>query len=245
MSFYTYFFEIKNRSSLLALTWITSILVSYLYKEFLLFVIIKPILLYNGKEFVYFIFTDVTEVFSVFVLIVSFLSNQVTFFFFIYHLILFFLPGLYQTEYYKIRSILQIVFFVYFILIFFFNDIVLPYCWNFFVSFQNFLFIESITLYFEAKINEYLKFYFEFYFIFVSYFSILIVLIFFLVNIQKNLQLLKKFRKSILFCFIMMSTLLTPPDVVSQIFLGIFLIFSYELIFFSILFKKYINMVAS
>jgi hypothetical protein len=64
----------------------------------------------------------------------------------------------------EIRNRLLLVvfgwFFTAFISYFYKETLLFLLIWNFFVSFQNFLFIESITLYFEAKINEYLKFYY-------------------------------------------------------------------------------------
>ena len=63
-----YFIEIRNRLLLLLLTWLSTILISYLYKEILLFSIVQPNIVFNfsnGSTFFYFIFTNVTEIFSV------------------------------------------------------------------------------------------------------------------------------------------------------------------------------------
>lgn len=69
---YKYYLEIKNRCLLLSLTWVSTILVSYLYKETLLFISIQPSICNNNSAIFYFIFTDVKEVFSVYLKLVFF-----------------------------------------------------------------------------------------------------------------------------------------------------------------------------
>ncbi len=248
MIFYRYYFEIKNRSLLLALTWSTTVLVSYCYKEALLFITIKPTLMNLNKEFVYFIFTDITEIFSVFISLVMFFGNQIIIFYVVYHLWAFISPGLYRSEYSKIKFVLKTVVFVFCLFILIFNFILLPLSWNFFISYQNFAAVKSITLYFEAKMNEYLNFYLEFYYICGFYCQITMFIVFFFYWMKNNFQVLKKIRKIFYYFFVIVSTLLTPPDVVSQIILSVFLIISYELIIFSFMFKdsvKFFNSVTN
>ena len=69
---YKYYLEIKNRFLLLSLTWVSTILVSYFYKEILLFISIKPSICNNNSIIFYFIFTDVKEVFSVYIKLIFF-----------------------------------------------------------------------------------------------------------------------------------------------------------------------------
>ena len=237
MVFYTYFFEIKARLSLLVLTWVTTVLVSYRYKETLLFLIIKSTSMFSNKEFVYFIFTDVTEIFSVFIGLVIFIGNQAAILYTVYHFWAFISQGLYRSEYLYIKFILKTVIFISCLFFFIFHSILLPFSWNFFLSFQNFAVGEPIALYFEAKMNEYLNFYLEFYYICRFYCQIIVFLIFFFYLIKNNFQVLKKIRKVFYYIFVIISTSLTPPDIFSQIVLSILLISSYELIIFYFILK--------
>lgn len=92
MVFYKYYLEIKNRLLLLFLMWITTVLVGYYCKETLLFLIIRPTTYYSNENFyIYFIFTDATEIFSVFINIVLFFSNQIVIIYLIYHFLVFIL----------------------------------------------------------------------------------------------------------------------------------------------------------
>nr|WAJ48188.1 hypothetical protein CCFAOBFC_00003 [Haslea ostrearia] len=69
---YRYYIELKNRFLLLLTTWISTLLVSYIYKEILLFIIIEPSLNYSSQNMLYFIFTNVTEIFTVYLKIAIF-----------------------------------------------------------------------------------------------------------------------------------------------------------------------------
>lgn len=90
---YDYYFEIKNRFSLLLLTLFSTLVICYLYKEVLLFIIVKPSTFFFRENFFYFIFTDVTEIFSVYFSIVLFTAKQVTFIYMLYHFLTFLVPS--------------------------------------------------------------------------------------------------------------------------------------------------------
>jgi len=79
-----YFLEIRNRIGLIILSWLLVFFVCYYYKETLLFLFIKPFIkLYLGCHSTsYFIATNLTEIFSSYMLISFFIGNQLVFFFF-------------------------------------------------------------------------------------------------------------------------------------------------------------------
>ena len=137
---YKYYLEIKNRFLLMFLTWISTIFVCYIYKEILLFFCLTKVdsLSNSNNVIFYFIFTDVKEVFSVYLQLVFFVSNQVLIFYLIFHSLSFISLGLYQFEYryLKIMFYSGIFFFLFsFVLL---NKVLLPISWNFFLSFQSF-----------------------------------------------------------------------------------------------------------
>ena len=192
---YKYYIEIKNRSFLLFLAWVSAIFVSYVYKETLLFLILKPSLSCANNEIVYFIFTDVTEVVSVYFKIIMFLGNHIILFFTLYHLTLFLYLGLSRKEYQTLNFILQLTGIIFFISGVLFYKILLPISWQFFLSFQTFSLLKSIDLYFESKLNEYLNFYMTTYFICVFYCQIFVLLVLFLDYLKANLEKIKYYRK--------------------------------------------------
>ena len=225
---YGYYVEIRNRIFLLFLTWAIIVFVSYIYKETLLFLMLKPSLNSTNKETIYFIFTDVTEVVSVYFKIVMFLGNHIILFFALYHSALFLYLGLSKEEYQKLNFILKLTSLIFFISSIFFYKILLPVSWQFFLSFQSFSLLKSIDLYFESKLNEYLNFFMVTYFVCLFYCQIFVLLVLFLDYLKANLEKVKYYRK-ILYCsFIIVSTLITPPDIVSQLVLSFSLIIIYE-----------------
>lgn len=231
---YKYYLEIKNRFILLVLTWISTVFVSYIYKETLLFLCLIKVDLFNHNNVIfYFIFTDVKEVFSVYIKLVFFVGNQVLVFYLIFHSLAFIALGLYQFEYKYLKIMFHSGIFFWLLSFFLLNRILLPITWSFFLGFQS---LTSFNLYFEAKLNEYINFYIFFYYICTFYCQIFIFLVFFFDYTNTNLDLIKKSRKSFYYLFVFFSTLITPPDVFSQILFSFAIIIIYEmLIFFSII----------
>ena len=240
MKIHSYYLEIKNRLVLLSLGWSSTILVGYVFKEILLFILTKQ---ENCmKEGFYFIFTDVTEVFSVYVTLIFFIANQILVFHLCYHVIIFIALGLHKSEYSYLVFIFKTCSFLFFVSIIFFNKILFSFTWGFFLSFQHFVSLNSLTLHFEAKLNEYLDFYIVFYYACIFYFQTFLFLILFFDYFKNKLAIIKRFRKFFYYFFIIFSTVITPPDVFSQVILSFSIIFSYEmLVFYFVLKKSLIN----
>ena len=218
---------------LLLLSWLSTILVSYAFKEILLFMITLQKI--NSKF--YFIFTNVTEVFSAYTDLIIFTGNQVLILYLCYHIIIFVTLGLYKSEYKNLIFVSKVFFFLFFFSIIVFNKILFFSSWNFFLSFQNFLNLKSLILHFEAKLNEYLDFYFKLYYICILYFQTFLLSVLFISYTQNKLKIIKQFRRFFYYIFIILSTLLTPPDIFAQITLSSSIIFSYEIFMFSVIFK--------
>jgi sec-independent protein translocase protein TatC len=250
MNIRSYYVEIKNRLLLLGLAWVSVVLVSYIFKEVLLFLITKQnsdFVSYT-EEIFYFIFTEVTEIFYAYIMLIFFFGTQTFFLYFFYHILIFISLGLYKYEYKYLIFIFKTGILIYIFSVIIFNKILFPFSWNFFLSFQNFDILKSLTLYFEAKISEYLNFYITFYYICVLYFQIFVLLILMFDYFKNSLEIIKRFRKFLYYFFVIFSTFITPPDVSSQLILSISIIFSYEiLVYYSILKKrsKNFNLVAS
>lgn len=239
-----YLLEFRNRLLLLFLSCSYTITMSYLYKEILLFFIIQPNSSYNNSENMlfspYFIFTEVTEIFYVYMQLLVFISFQIFLFFCLYHIFIFFSFALFKKEYQLFKTIFKLVSAVWFLAAVISHYIIIPLTWSFFLSFQDSLTTDSFNIYFESKITGYFYFYVYFYCVCNTYFQV--VSFFFLSFTYLNISLknIKKFRKLYYFGFVILSTLLSP-DILSQLLISIFLILVYEIFIFSFIFCQNVH----
>ena len=232
---YKYYIEIKNRIFLLVVTWLSTVFISYMYKEILLFLCIKPTI--NVLTNTYFIFTNLTEIFSTYLCLIYFIGNQILLVFILYHILIYISPGLYYYEYKNLKLIFSLGVFFWIFSIVILQKTILPFSWQFFLSFHNSLTNQTFSLYFEAKINEYLNFYITLYYLCNFNFQVFILLYILLDYMKKNLNFIKQFRKLFYFLFVLTATIITPPDIISQIALSMCIITLYELIIFTIILK--------
>ena len=242
---YKYFLEIQNRLFLLIYGWIFTATICYFYKETLLFILIKPNFILINPIPIYFIFTSITEILSTYLKLIYFLSNQVLFVCFLYHILLFLSPGLYRFEYRFLKKVFFASLFFSFYSIYILNNIILPACWFFFLSFQNTMIGHTVNLFFEAKINEYIKFYVNLYYMCNLNCQMFMTLILFVIYIKGDLKLIKKFRKILYLLFLIFATIITPPDIATQLILSGSMIVIYEILIFSVLFQCCFNLEAS
>jgi len=233
-----YYLEIRNRFILILLTWFFSMFVSYFYKETLLFLFIKPIFLILTPFPFYFFYTNITEIFTTYFKLITFVGNQICFIYLLYHILFFLSPGLYCAEFFYLKLLLIIGIMFWVVSIVILNKFLLPLTLQFFLSFQFALTNKVIDFYFEAKIIEYYQFYITLYYICnfnAQFFTILTV---FLNYINGNLIIIKRFRKFLYTIFVVFSTCVVPPDVISQIILSLIIVFFYETLVFSIVLKE-------
>ena len=226
--YYKYYLEIRNRTVLTITNWIFVTTTCYYYKEILLFLLVNlngNFLSTNSTQY-YFIFTNISELFSVYLDLIFFISNQTTIFFLIYHSVLFISSGLYKSEYKKLIYIFKIFLFSWFAAVFIFNSIILPTSIKFFLGFQQ---TKSASFFFEAKILEYFDYFINLYYICFSSFQSLALTILILINFNNSIIQIKRFRKLFYLLFLVFATLITPPDTISQILMGGSLIVLYEL----------------
>jgi sec-independent protein translocase protein TatC len=233
---YKYLSEIKYRIFFSLLAWSFIMLNCYFFKEALLYVFIKLSLNQNYTNLLYFITTDVTEVFIVYIHLSYFVANQIIILFLGYQFFVFLSTGLYPFEYSYFKTIFVTITFCWISFIFIFNTFIFPASWFFFLEFQKFLSIQNLTFYFEAKLNEYITFYKSVYYLFNTIFYITIIFFAFLDLFKANLLILNKFRKTFYFFFFCFATFVTPPDVIYQLLTSICMVIIYELITIYIIF---------
>lgn len=244
---FKYFLEIKNRLFLLILTFTSTVLICYLYKEVILFLFFKPnnFFFTSNLNTFYYIFTSVTEVFSVYIQLITFISYQVFLIYFIYHSFTFLSLAMFKIELHYLKVFLKLSFIIWVGSVFLTSFILVPITWNFFLSFQDIISSKFIKLHFEAKLNEYLIFYILIYYLCVFYCQIFTILFFFLNSVSNKTETIKKFRKLYYYFFVVFSTIICPPDVFSQVLISSFIILFYELVVFSLLLKNKINLVTN
>ena len=231
LSSYHYYLEIKNRILLLLFTWTSLLIVCYHFKEPLLFTFINSNKYYNNVP--YFIFTNVDEIFYVYLRLVFFIANQFTFLLLLYHILIFLALGLYNSEYSKLKSVFKIFIITWFCSTILLKKIIIPFSWLFFLSFQNASeYLQPASFFFEARIVEYFEYFINFYYICLANCQLLALSILFLNNISEKAGTIKTFRKLFYLVFILFSTITTPPDIFSQVIMSSSLILIYELLVF-------------
>jgi len=227
-----YLFEIQNKFILLVLTVLSTLFVCYWYKDLLLFLVTQ---MHLNEENLYFIFTDVTELFSVYFQVIFFFWIQITLWYSFYHIFSFLSTALYFQEFKFISFLFKSGTLLWFISILLSSYVIVPFGWNFFLSFQS-----QQGFYFEARINEYFDFYSNAYFVCVVYCQLFTVFFILLADFQQNYLYIKRYRKFHYYLFLIFSTFLTPPDIISQILMTVLLTAIYE---FMLLFSVFTSRV--
>ena len=234
-----YLLEIKNRLFLSVINGLSTVITAYFYKENLIFSITYHSILKlknNQQDTVYFIFTDVTEILSVYISIAFFLGYQVMFIYWVYNNFIFLIPAFFDLEYLNFKFIFKVIIVFYFKSIVFFNYILLPITFNFFLNFNKITIHNSFCLYFEAKILEYLNFFTILYYNSLLYFQFFAV-IFLLYNYFATPTIIKKFRKLFYYFFLILIFCIYPIELFIQITIVIIFILIYEFIILFVILK--------
>jgi len=193
------------------------------------------------NKIVYFIYTDVSELFYTYLKIIQIISLPITSFFLLYQLIKFISPGLYKNEYNYIKRYVIIWLVLYFVFVIITYKYILTIIWNFFFFFENKITTE-IQFFFEAKLINYFNFLNNIiYLCYLISLSILGILI--IISKINNLKcFLKKQRKNLYFIIFIIITIIMPPDILNQIILSLTIIIVMETTFYiNILSKNFIK----
>lgn len=229
-SFY-YIQELGYRGTYLIFNTIFIFIITYRYKQTLIY-----LLLPHGITHI--ISTDVTEIFTTYLhiaIIITFMLNIIIFLLQIY---LFLRPGLYcfESRILKMYLISCIVGYFYFYIILY--PTLIQLSWKFFFNYT--LNFNAVQLIFEPRLTTYLNYIKTIGIMINVLFFVLLVTTFLLTHTPtKNLI---KHRKLVYVCIVIFSTFITPPDCISQVIITLLLIKLYEiLLFIKLLNKQYIN----
>jgi sec-independent protein translocase protein TatC len=234
-----YSMEIRNRLVLVLINGLSTIITACFYKENLLFnVTYQSILKLGGRqpEILYFIFTNVTEVISLYLSVTFFLSYQVLFVYSMYQSFIFLTPALFDKEYLTVRFFLKTLALFYLGSVIFFKYILLPVSFRFFLSFKKVTINNSFCLYFEAKITEYFKFFIVLYRNNGLYFQIF-AFVFLSFNYFNTPVNIKKSRKLFYYFFLLLVFFICSAELLIQISIILFFMLFYELIIIFLILK--------
>jgi sec-independent protein translocase protein TatC len=226
-----YLLEIQNKLILSVIMFFSTLFTCYWYKDVLLFLLTQ---MHLSDENLYFIFTDVTELFVIYIRLVFFFSIQLTIWYGLYQIFSFVRPALYPREFKFIKFFFYNAIFFWVLTGLLTSYILVPFGWNFFLGFQTYK-----GLYFEARLSEYFSFYLNVYFLCLIYCQLLSLMFFFLADIQRNYLYVRKYRKLYYYIFLLFSTCVTPPDLVSQLFTTTFVVIFYEVMLLLKLFSSF------
>lgn len=231
-----YWFEIKYRGFLIIYSFICFFFIFFNYNIELLYI------LTNNLQINYFITTNILDFF--------FIIIQNTFFFSIFYIIypiflqiyLFYKNILYRIEKKKLKF--------YFLLILKLSIIInlstyyiLPFIINFILKQEKiYNLVNPIKFFFQLNIFEYLILIYYWILININILLFLLILYYFLKKYKlNNINKWIKYKKLIFIFILIISGILTPPDIFSQIIFTIILIFILEIFYFNIIFSKINN----
>lgn len=230
-----YIQELKYRLIYTALGTILFFFTTYKYKQGLIFMILP-----QGLS--HFITSELTEIFFTYIHFCILLTIGFTIFIGLIQIYLFLRPGLYKYEAKLLLKLLISFFFFYFFIYIFIFPALIKMLWKLFSLYaQNFT---PINLTFEPKLTDYLKNIQQLNKILSLSFPCIILLN--IIQKQTKKHLLVKYRGIIYIIFFLIAALITPPDILSQMLVGLPLIFFFEIqiIFWSI-YKEYIKKIAN
>jgi sec-independent protein translocase protein TatC len=223
-----YFIECKNRLLLVLFSMFMTFIFSYVYKEILLFILLSPNYVFNF-DVIYFIFTDLTEVFTLYLKLIMFFLMHTFILSFMFQCFVFFSSALFISEYKFLLRLLKISFIIWILTILVTNFLIIPSTWYCFFYAHDFISQKFVPLYFEAKLTTYFNFYLSVYYTCVLVFQFTLGVFMFINYYSNNLKQIKKLRKIYYYFFVLVSTLLTPPDIFSQCIISFLFILGYEL----------------
>lgn len=231
--------EVKNRLFLIVINGLSIIAAACFYKENLLFSFTYQSILKlknQQSEVLYFIFTNVTEIISMYINITFFLTYQLLLIYSVYQSFIFLVPAFFDAEYLNVRLIFKTIVLFYLESVIFFRYMLLPVSFNFFLSFKKVTINNSFCLHFEAKILEYFKFFILLYQNNGLYFQIC-ALVFLLFHHFSTPIIIKKFRKLLYYFFLLLVFSLCSTELFMQMSVVLFFLLFYEFIIMFLLLK--------
>ena len=245
MLFIHYLNELKYRILYCFFSFFINFLVLFFYLKELLFIVVTPLVNINRNDsFSYFIFTDMLDIFFIYIKIILVLGFVTIFPLVLIQLWFFLVEGLYNYE--KIFLLKFLIFFIIFLIniYFFLYTYLIPLIWLFFINFELTTDNSLFGIYYEAHISDYVNLMLYIFYIFFCLILIPVLMIFLLYFNFVEVNFFMLYRKYLIIIFFILGGILSPSDIFSQIIISFFIFFIYEIvIFFSLLVQNYIKCV--
>ena len=231
--------ELRYNSLIFMFNFFYLFLICYYFSDELIYLSVQILVKKNMLKFL--IFTNITEIFVT----NFFLSFVISFFIsiqlFIIQFWFFISKGLYKRENLNFIKfyIIFLIFNIFIILTILIK--IIPNIWLFFLS-LSFSNQTVFNIYFEPKLSNYFNFiFFSFTYLYIIFLYFFIFFYLVLNNIIK-IKLVIFLRKLFYFQFLIIATLISPPDFYYQLFIFSYLIIFFEIFIISYLFlSKYLN----
>ncbi len=234
-----YIYELALRSFFLCFSFGLTGFICYSFRKDLFFILLLPSFQTN-HPITHLIFTNPVEVFKISIFIVLLFTFLFWLPYLLWNCLDFIRPALYTKEVKSMKKYISLG-----LLFFLFGNLstyyfCLPTLWDFFSSFEERTQLIDIVL--ELKAESYFDFIFDT--LLLSNFLLFGNILFFWLLLKiSNLPLIQailSFKKFLYVCFLLIATLLTPPDISSQLLVFGILIILYEFICFClILYQNY------
>jgi sec-independent protein translocase protein TatC len=227
--------EFKLRFMYTSLSFFVSFLTCYLYKDQLVFLFSKPLILLTGHSSkTFFIYTHMSEalvaqlkacfIVSLSVTVVCVLSLN---------LWLYVVPGLFQYERNSLNNFIAL--FMFFLIFGFWSSyqVFIPFVWKFLTGFgiQDNTALNPFSVVLEARIKDYIDFTFDLICLILLVFQIPFLIVILLLTNALTLKFCTLHRRYFLLISWIIAACVTPPDIISQSLVAIPLYGFTELVF--------------